>query len=120
LKMPKVSVQLNVEAEAPEAALTNFMKVGDVAAQLQVTEQAVRMWCRRGLLPAVRPAGTKKWLIDPEQLDAWLTNSPVRAVVDSLSADYRDPRSDEELAAEFFARREALEAAEEEAVDVGG
>jgi excisionase family DNA binding protein len=94
--------------------VANFMKVGDVAAELRVTEQAVRLWCRTGVLPALRPAGTKKWLIDPEQFEAWLTNSPVRSVVESLNADYRDSRSDEELAQEFFAQRAALSADESE------
>lgn len=95
--------------------MANFMKVGDVAAELRVSEQAVRLWCRTGVLPAIRPAGTKKWLIDPEKFDAWLNNAPVRSVVESLTADYRDPRPDQDLAEEFFDRRKELNSKEDEA-----
>ncbi|MHB1447342.1 MAG: helix-turn-helix domain-containing protein [Acidimicrobiales bacterium] len=98
--------------------MANFMKVGDVAAELRVSEQAVRLWCRTGVLPAMRPAGTKKWLIDPEQFDAWLHNAPVKSAVESLTADYRDRRPDNDLAEEFFARREELNAEEDEAAAI--
>jgi len=78
----------------------NYMKIGDAAAVLGVSEQAVRLWCRTGVLPAYRPAGTKKWLIDPEEFDAWVKKRPVIEVVDSLRADYRSAAPDHELVAE--------------------
>jgi excisionase family DNA binding protein len=80
---------------------TSYMKVGDAAAILGVSEQAVRLWCRTGVLPAYRPTGTKKWLIDPDEFNAWLNKRPVRDVVDSLSAEYRSDRPDHELVAEL-------------------
>ena len=83
---------------------TNYMKVGDAAAVLGVSEQAVRLWCRTGVLPAYRPVGTKKWLIDPEEFDAWLKKRPVRDVLDSLYEGYRSELSDQDLVAEAEAR----------------
>lgn len=79
--------------------MANYMKVGDAAARLGVTEQAVRFWCRTGVLPAYRPVGTKKWLIDPDEFDAWLKKRPVADVVESLHASYRSKETDAELAA---------------------
>jgi excisionase family DNA binding protein len=73
------------------------MKVGDVAAMLRVSEQAVRVWCRTGVLPAYRPVGTKKWLIDPDEFNTWLEKRPVRNVLDSLQADYRSDEPDHKL-----------------------
>lgn len=81
------------------------MKVGDAAAVLGVSEQAVRLWCRTGVLPAYRPAGTKQWLIDPEEFDAWLKKRPVRDVLDSLHEEYRSDLTDQDLVAEAATRR---------------
>jgi hypothetical protein len=36
------------------------------------------------VLPAYRPAGTKKWLIDPDEFDAWIKKRPVADVIESL------------------------------------
>lgn len=84
----------------------NFMKVGDAAATLGVSEQAVRLWCRTGVLPAYRPAGTKKWLIDPDEFDVWIKRRPVAEVVESLHAPYRSGRDDADLVEEMFAQRD--------------
>ena len=94
----------------------NYLKVGDVAAELGVSEQAVRLWCRQGILPARRPAGTRKWLISPADLDAWVKQEPVQTVLDSLHAPYRDHRPDQVIVAEST---ETLtkEDAEEEAAE---
>ena len=78
----------------------SFLKVGEVATRLGVSEQAVRLWCRTGVLPAYRPAGTRQWLIEPEQFEAWLRSPATEDVLDSLRAAHRDERSDEELLAE--------------------
>lgn len=78
----------------------NFIKVGDAAAMLGVSEQAVRLWCRTGVLPAYRPSGTKKWLIDPDEFAAWCKRRPVVAVLESLHADYRSVLPDHQLANE--------------------
>ena len=75
----------------------SFMKVGDVAAQLGVSEQAVRLWCRTGVLPASRPAGTRQWLVDPERFQVWLNARGTEEVLESLHAPYRDDRPDHEL-----------------------
>lgn len=85
---------------------TNFMKVGDAAAMLGVSEQAVRLWCRTGVLPAFRPAGTKKWLIDQDEFEAWLKKRPVQDVVESLNAPYRSALPDHELVADATGPRE--------------
>lgn len=74
-----------------------FLKVGDVAGRLGVSEQAVRLWCRTGVLPAYRPAGTRQWLIDPERLEAWLQRRSTEEVLDSLHGYYRDDRQEDEL-----------------------
>jgi len=63
------------------AVAVSFLKVGDVAAELSVSEQAVRLWCRTGLLPARRPSGTRQWLIDRDDLEQWLNAEPVREAV---------------------------------------
>jgi hypothetical protein len=84
----------------------NYLKAGDVAAELRVSEQAVRVWCRKGILPAIRPQGTRQWLIDPQEYRAWLHRAPVQHVVESLQADYRDDRPDHEIAEEFYRDRE--------------
>ena len=54
----------------------SYLKVGAVAARLGVSEQAVRLWCRTGVLPAYRPEGTRQWLVDPERFEAWLRTRP--------------------------------------------
>ena len=60
----------------------SFLKVGDVAAQLNVSEQAVRLWCRTGVLAARRPSGTRQWLIDPDDFHSWLDSATVQETVD--------------------------------------
>lgn len=71
-----------------------------VIPRLGVSEQAVRLWCRKGVLPAYRPAGTRQWLVDSERFEAWLHSRQTGEVLDSLHAPYRDERPDEELLAE--------------------
>jgi len=83
----------------------SYLKVGAVAAQLGVSEQAVRLWCRTGVLPAYRPAGTRQWLVDPERFEAWLRTR----------APYRDGRPDHELLADSVALRRTEPAAPHEA-----
>jgi len=80
-----------------------YLKVGAVAARLGVSEQAVRLWCRTGVLPAYRPAGTRQWLVDPERFEAWLQTRATEEVLDSLGAPYRDDRPDHELLADSVA-----------------
>ena len=74
----------------------SFLKVGDVAAELNVSAQAVRLWCRTGVLPSRRPSGTRQWLIDRDELAAWLDQGPVREAFDFLHAPYRDDATEEE------------------------
>lgn len=93
----------------------SYLKVGAVAAQLGVSEQAVRLWCRTGVLPAYRPAGTRQWLVDPERFEAWLQTRATEEVLDSLRAPYRDDRPDHELLADSVALRRAEPAAPHEA-----
>lgn len=91
----------------------SFLKVADVANRLGVSEQAVRLWCRTGVLPADRPARTRQWLIDPERFEAWLHSRSTEEVLDSLRAPHRDVRLDEEVLAESVRlRRQAGRAAE--------
>jgi excisionase family DNA binding protein len=85
----------------------NFLKVGDVAARLGVSEQTVRLWCRTGVLPAYRPPSTRQWLIEPQELEAWLEKSAVRSTMEFLDAPYRESDvSDEEIASAFLKTRE--------------
>jgi excisionase family DNA binding protein len=84
---------------------TNFLKAGEVAARLNVTEQTVRLWCRTGILPAYRPRSTRQWLIEPTELQAWLNKSAVASTMEFLQAPYRELASDEEIATEFLKRR---------------
>jgi excisionase family DNA binding protein len=93
----------------------SYLKVSAVAAQLGVSEQAVRLWCRTGVLPADRPAGTRQWLVDPERFEAWLRSHATEEVLDSLHAPYRDGRPDHELLADSVALRRAELAAPHEA-----
>lgn len=83
-----------------------YVKTGDVAARLGVSEQAVRLWCRTGVLPARRPPGTRQWLIDEDEFHQWIATEAVTETVDALNAPYRERRSDEELAAEFHESRD--------------
>jgi excisionase family DNA binding protein len=87
----------------------SFLKVGDVADRLGVSEQAVRLWCRTGVLAAYRPSGTRQWLIDPDHLESWLRRRDVGEVLTSLDAPYRDDRPEHELAEESVALRHAEE-----------
>ncbi len=83
-----------------------YIKTRDVAARLGVSEQAVRLWCRTGTLPARRPHGTRQWLIDEDEFRDWLASGTVADTVDALNAPYRESRSDEEIAARFHDDRQ--------------
>ena len=96
----------------------SYLKVGVVAARLGVSEQAVRLWCRTGVLPAYRPAGTRQWLVDPERFEAWLRTPATEEVLDSLGAPHRDDRPAHELLADSVALRRAESVAPHEPASI--
>jgi excisionase family DNA binding protein len=61
-----------------------FLKVGDVAATLGVSEQTVRLWCRTGILPSYRPQGTRSYLVDEEVFESWIQKAAVRSTLEFL------------------------------------
>lgn len=88
---------------AAVAATTGFtgtavLSVAAVARYLNLSEQTIRGWCRAGLLPARRPPGTRKWLIDRDAFTTWLHDGgdQVRAF---MAAGPREERSDEAVLA---------------------
>ncbi|WP_428304643.1 helix-turn-helix transcriptional regulator [Lacipirellula sp.] len=51
--------------------MSDFLKVGDVAAKLQVTTDTVRTLVRKGELPApIQLGGSQRW--DAAELDAFI------------------------------------------------
>ena len=50
-----------------------FMTVSEVAARLKVTAPSVRTLIKSELLPAQRIG--KQWVVTPEDLDSYITNS---------------------------------------------
>ncbi|MEW6048001.1 MAG: helix-turn-helix domain-containing protein [Bacillota bacterium] len=63
-------------ARRPGGSGERYLTPRDVAEMLDVTEQAVRAWCERGLIDAIQPAGHKgvwripasQFAVSPEQL----------------------------------------------------
>ena len=84
----------------------SFLKVGDVAAELNVSEQAVRLWCRTGVLAARRPSGTRQWLIDPDDFHRWLDSPAVRETVDYVRFSEQHGAPDDLLDAKVNAEGE--------------
>lgn len=80
------------------------LTVKEVADRLGVSEQAVRLWCRTGVLPASQPTG-RQWRIDPELLEAWLRRCSVGEVLESLHANYRTDHPEHDLLDESVALR---------------
>ena len=75
---------------------TGMLTVAAVAAHLGLSKQTVRSWCRAGIIPTRRPAGTKKWLIPRDQFNRWLADCG-GLVRDFATGTPRDTRPDEEL-----------------------
>lgn len=79
----------------------SYIKVGDVAARLSVSEQTVRLWCRTGVLPAVRPGDTRQWLINEDRFNDWLHQPRTSDALESLhNPDRVDVSAEEILAAD--------------------
>lgn len=74
-----------------------FLKVGDVAAELGLSEQTVRLWCRTGILPCYRPVGTRQFLIDQEVFRSWINRAAVVHTLDFLHDRERPNLSDDEV-----------------------
>ncbi len=54
-----------------------WLTVGDIAEQLQVDEQTVRRWIRKGKLVARNLGGKAGYRIRPEDLQAYMNSLPV-------------------------------------------
>jgi excisionase family DNA binding protein len=74
--------------------LITTAEVGEI---LHVSEQAVRTWCRLGILPATRPPGTRKWLIARADFETWLHEGTGERVAVFLDGSNRSSSSEEEL-----------------------
>lgn len=72
-----------------------FLKVGDVAATLGLSEPTVRFWCRSGILPSYRPQGTRRYLIDEEVFESWVQQAAVKGTLNFLNDPERLDLSDE-------------------------
>lgn len=72
-------------------------EVGEV---MHVSEQAVRSWCRLGILPATRPAGTRKWLIARADFETWLHDGTGERVAIFLDGSHRSSSSEDQLLAD--------------------
>ena len=46
-----------------------FLTAAQVAKILNVSEQTVWIWCKRGKLPAIKMPGSRKWLISNVDLE---------------------------------------------------
>lgn len=79
----------------------SMLKVPEVARRLGISEQGVRLWCRTGLLPAYRPAGTRQWLIDPEEFETWLRQPKIVDTLEWLHNPNRYEGSEDELVEEL-------------------
>jgi len=66
-----------------------LISIGDISRALGVSEQTVRTWCRLGVIPAVRPSGTRKWLVLEEDFNQWVADGGGQR----LLAQMRSPRS---------------------------
>jgi MerR HTH family regulatory protein len=55
-----------------DEAEIQFFTRDEVAALARTTRARIRYWDRKGLLPSVRPSGTRMVLYPREQILAWL------------------------------------------------
>ncbi len=62
---------MRLAGTAEEAEVVFFTR-DEVAALARTTRERVRYWDRKGILPSVRPAGTRLVLYPREQILAWL------------------------------------------------
>lgn len=77
-----------------------FITTGRVSEILGVSEQSVRTWCRLGLIPATRPAGTRKWLIIEHDFRTWLQDGAGQRVSTFLDLAHRSTATEDELLAD--------------------
>jgi Helix-turn-helix domain len=57
-----------------------YLVSAEVADQLHWSVRKVQDMSRRGLIPYVRIGGTRPYLHDPDQLDAWLAGAELEIV----------------------------------------
>ncbi len=101
-KTRRGSMKGSLDSEGPASSDkggSKFLSARDVALHLGVSEQTVTAWCRKGILPALRPKGTRKWRIRADVLQPWLRAQEQR-VHNFLTGSYRTDLTDEELIAE--------------------
>ena len=77
-----------------------FITTSRVSEILGVSEQSVRTWCRLGLIPATRPAGTRKWLIVEDDFRTWLQGGAGQRVSTFLDPAHRSTVTEDELLAD--------------------
>jgi len=91
-------------SEQPEDLMpvtaVQFASTREVAEALGVSEQTVRTWCRVGVIPAVRPEGTRKWRILKDEFDSWLEAGAGHRLTSFLDPAHRSLASDLELMAD--------------------
>lgn len=101
-KTRRGSMQGSLDSEgpaSPDKGGSQFLSARDVALHLGVSEQTVTAWCRKGILPALRPNRTRKWRIRADVLQPWLRAQEQR-VENFLTGSYRTDLTDDELMAE--------------------
>lgn len=81
-------------------AKLDLVTTADVGEALGVSEQTVRTWCRLGVIPALRPPGTRKWLISAADFDVWLRHGSGAGIAGFLDPSHRSQATETELLAD--------------------